>query len=277
MPDFDDEKKIEDQKGTKLYFIIGISILVIGGWLIFNNINTPELDAEACPVKGPYSEYIVLFDQTDTIKDKPIVEVDVRNYLQKIKKDIPQYSRLSIYVIINDPEGKNIEPIISVCNPGDERNLDFFQKTGITLTIKKYMQTWENNFSEIIDPVIDKVMEKNTSPTSPIFEMINAVSINSFKHSKPKNIHKLIIFSDFMHHTDEYSFYDNSNINMEKFKQTSYYKQIYTSLRNNVEVDLYCYKRFDNSQCDKIQNFWNKFFQEIDSHNNNVKFYKIGS
>jgi len=277
MNDFDDEKQTQDQKGTRLYFIIGILILVIGGWLIYNTINTPELDAKACPVKGPYSEHIVLFDQTDTVKDKPIVEVDARKYLQKIKEEVSQYSRLSIYVIINDPEGKNIEPIISVCNPGDKRNLGFLQKTGVTLTVKKYMETWENNFSEIIEPVINKIMERNTSPTSPIFEMINAVSINSFKHSKSKDIHKLIIFSDFMHHTDEYSFYDNSNINMKKFKKTSYFKQIYTSLRDNVDVDLYCYKRIDNSQCDKIENFWNKYFQEIDSHNNNVKFYRIGS
>ena len=32
-------------------------------------------------------------------------------------------------MIKNDPEGKNIEPIISVCNPGDEKNLGFFDLT----------------------------------------------------------------------------------------------------------------------------------------------------
>ena len=276
MPDFDDEKHIQDQKGTKLYFIIGILILVIGGWLIYNNINTPTLDAKACPVKGPYSEHVVLFDQTDTAKDKPIVAKDARSFIEKIKEEVPQYSRLSIYVITNDPEGTNIEPIESVCNPGNESDLGFFEKTGITLTVKKYMENWENNFSKIIDPVIEKMMERTTSPTSPIFEMINAVSINSFKHSKPKDIHKLIIFSDFMHHTDEYSFYDNSNIDIKKFKKTSYFKQVYTSLRDNVDVDLYCYKRFDNSQCGtEIEAFWNKYFQEIDS--NNLEFHRIGS
>ena len=40
-------------------------------------------------------------------------------------------------------------------------------------------------------------MERSTSPTSPIFEMINLASINSFKHSNPKYIHKPVIFSDF--------------------------------------------------------------------------------
>ena len=151
-----------------------------------------------------------------------------------------------------------------------------FGRWGVTVTVKKYRENWENNFSEIINPVIDKMMKRTTSPTSPIFEMINAVSINSFKHSKSKDIHKLIIFSDFMHHTNEYSFYDKSNINIEKFKQTSYFKQIYTSLRKNVDVDLYCYKRFDNSQCGtEIVTFWNKYFQEIDS--NKLDFHRIGS
>ena len=278
MPSFDDEKKSLDNKGILIFIILFILTVIIVSWFVFKNITTPELDSNtACPEKGPYSEHVVLFDQTDTAKDKPIVEKDARNFLEKIKKKVPQYSRLSIYVIINDPEGKNIEPIVSVCNPGDERNLGFFEKSGITLTVKKYMEDWEKNFSQIIDPVIDTIMDRTTSPSSPIFEMINAVSINSFKHSNPKGIHKLVIFSDFMHHTDEYSFYDDSNINLKKFANTSYFKQVHTSLRDNVDVELYCYKRFENSQCDKIEIFWNKYFQKIDSHNNDVEFYRIGS
>ena len=276
MPDFDDEKKLQDQKGTILYILIVIVIFVVGGLFFYNKIITPELDVDACPVKGPYSEHVVLFDQTDTAKDKPIVEVDARNYIEDIKKEVPQYSRLSIYVITDDPEGKNIYPIKSVCNPGSVDQLGFFGRWGVTVTVKKYRENWENNFSEIINPVIDKMMERTTSPTSPIFEMINAVIINSFKHSKSRDIHKLIIFSDFMHHSNEYSFYDKSNINIEKFKQTSYFKQIFTSLRKDVDVDLYCYKRSDNFQCgSEIETFWNKYFQEIDS--NKLNFHRIGS
>jgi hypothetical protein len=276
MPNFDDDKQSQDSQGTRLYLILGFLILIIGGWLIYDSINTTELNSKGCPVKGPHSEHVVLFDQTDTIKDKPIVAKDASFFLEQIKAEVPQYSRLSIYVIKNDPDGKNIEPIISVCNPGDEKNLGFFEKSGITLTVKKYMKNWEENFSEIIDPVISKMMEKTTSPTSPIFEMVNAVSINSFKHSNSKDINKLIIFSDFMHHTDGYSFYNNSNINFKKFQSTLYYKQVYTSLRDNVDVDLYCYKRFDNNQCGmKIENFWNKYFQDIDT--SKLDFHRIGS
>ena len=84
MPDFDDEKKLQDQKGNILYTLIVIVILVVGGFFLYYKIITPELDADACPVKGPYSEHVVLFDQTDTAKDKPIVEMDARNFLEKI-------------------------------------------------------------------------------------------------------------------------------------------------------------------------------------------------
>ena len=178
MPDFDDEKKLQDQKGNILYTLIVIVILVVGGLFFYYKIITPELDVDACPVKGPYSEHVVLFDQTDTAKDKPIVEVDARNYIEDIKKEVPQYSRLSIYVITDDPEGKNINPIKSVCNPGSVDQLGDLGRLGVTVTVKKYRENWENNFSEIINPVIDKMMERTTSPTSPIFEMINAVSLS---------------------------------------------------------------------------------------------------
>ena len=86
-----------------------------------------------------------------------------------------------------------------------------------------------------------------------------------------------IIFSDFMHHTSEYSFYNTSDINIKKFTDTRYFKNVYSSLRDNVDVELYCYKRYENGQCDNIESFWNKYFQEIDAHNNNIKFSRIGS
>lgn len=76
MPNFDDEKQSQDSQGTKLYLILGFLILIIGGWLIYDSINTTELNSKGCPVKGPHSEHVVLFDQTDTIKDKPIVAKD---------------------------------------------------------------------------------------------------------------------------------------------------------------------------------------------------------
>ena len=60
-----------------------------------------------------------------------------------------------------------------------------------------------------------------------------------------------------MHHTNEYSFYDPKNIDLKKFIETPYSKEVYTSLRNIVDVALYCYKRRDNDQCGKkIEDFW---------------------
>ena len=266
MPDFDEEKKILDKKGTKLYLVIGLLILTIGGWLVYNKINTPELNASGCPVKGPYSEHVVLFDRTDTAKDRPIDELDARKYIQKFKNEVPQYSRLSFYIITDDPKETNIRPIKAVCNPGSVDQLGDLARLGITVTVKKHREEWENNFGKVINQVVDELMLKTTSPTSPIFEMINAVSINSFKHSNPKYTHKLMIFSDFMHHVDEYSFYDSSNIDIKKFINDPYFKKIYTSLRDRVDVELYCYKRIENGQCSlDIQRFWKDYFKEIDS------------
>ena len=150
MPSFEDEKKSLDYKGYKIFGALIFIVVLVICYYVYKSITSVELNSKGCPVKGPFSEHVVLFDQTDTIKDKPIVEVDARNFLDKIKIDVPQYSRLSIYVIKNDPEGQNIKPIISVCNPGDERNLSYFEKSGITLTVKKYMEDWEKNLARLL-------------------------------------------------------------------------------------------------------------------------------
>ena len=79
-----------------------------------------------------------------------------------------------------------------------------------------------------------------------------------------------------MHHTNEYSFYDPKKIDLKKFIETPYSKEVYTSLRNIVDVELYCYKRPDNDQCGKkIEDFWNGYFNHIDDHK--LDFYRIGS
>ena len=273
---FDKEKKIADRKASLIFLVIGLIAILYVGWMIWDSFNNPELDANGCPIQGAYSEHVVLFDQTDTSKDKPIVEKDARKFLEKIKKKVPKYSRLSIYVITDDPKGTNIKAKVERCNPGYISNLNIFGKMGITVTVKKYMDNWNKNFNEIINPIIDEIMRKTSSPSSPIFEMINVVSIKNFKHSKSRYVNKLIIFSDFMHHTNEYSFYNSQNIDLKKFIETPYSKEVYTSLRNIVDVELYCYKRHDNEQCGKkIEDFWNEYFDHIDDHK--LDFHRIGS
>ena len=59
------------------------------------------------------------------------------------------------------------------------------------------------NFSNDVDKIIQKLLKGGTSNWSPIFEMIQAVNISSFKHSNEnyKNSNRLFIFSDFKHNT----------------------------------------------------------------------------
>ena len=91
-------------------------------------------------------------------------------------------------VIKNDPEGRNIKPVISVCNPGDERNLSYFEKSGITLTVKKYMED-PNIGVEKVEKILDACHSiKYQVPRTP--------GIKRRSHSDLKKYYKSLMLKD---------------------------------------------------------------------------------
>ena len=137
--------------------------------------------------------------------------------MYKIKDSVKKYQKLVVYIIT---ENANNSPELSICNPGsmaDEINSLLYN------TPRIIQQEWEENFSNDVDKIIQKLIKGGTSNWSPIFEMIQAVNISSFKHSNEnyKNSNRLFIFSDFKHNTKEFSQY-NDSFDFSNFKKPSF-------------------------------------------------------
>ena len=265
MSSFLERKRQKDKQANWIFLLLVIIFIAGASYLAYVNFTAVELSKnDGCPVNGgARGTTAVLFDNTD--KYAPVIEVDIRANLNKIKDSVKKYQKLAIYVITED--ANNIRPIIELCNPGsmaDESKFAFLYKTP-----RMIQERWENEFSNDIDNIIELLLKGGTSDWSPIFEMIQAVNISSFKHSNEeyRSENKLYIFSDFLHNTAEFSQYsDKSNFEIFKKNNKTYYEKVYSMLRDTY-VKLFVVNRPQSESIESMNNFWKDFFIATEAKN----------
>ena len=173
-----------------------------------------------------------------------------------------KYSLLTIFVIGH--EEIKIEPIFSICNPGDGEDLENLdEKLG-----KGYYQAqYEQRFETPLDDALNVLSTIEKANTSPIMEMIQHVSVSTFPLEKSRYGNRLIIISDMIQNVSSFSMYDTS-YSFDNFKGSSYYKKINTNLR---DASIYILKSrqpgFENLQGEKLLKFWQKYFKDMGSGN----------
>lgn len=264
MSSFLERKKKKDSQANWIIIFLILFLVAGGSYLTYINLTEIKLsENDGCPIEGgARGTTAILFDNTD--KNAAIAEVDIRANLFKIKDSVKRYQKFVIYIITEDAD--NISPVLSICNPGsmaDENQFAFLYKTPRII-----QERWENKFGQEVDDIIQKLLRGGTSDWSPIFEMIQAVNISSFKHSNEdfKDNNRLFIFSDFMHNTAEFSQYgDKSNFSNFKENYRSYYERVYSMLRDTY-VKMFVINRTPGESRDSM-NFWKDFFVATEAKN----------
>ena len=258
MSNFLDRKKSKDKQANWIFFALGIIVILCVIYFSYKIMTFIKLSEEdGCPeIDGARGTTVILFDNTD--KYEPVIEADIKAHLFKIKDSVKKYQKLAIYIITED--AKNIKPQIEICNPGSMADKSKF--AFLNSNPKKIKDRWEKKFSKEVDKILNDLLVGGTSEWSPIFEMIQAVNISSFKHSNEnfRDENKLYIFSDFIHNTPEFSQYKNKS-NFETFKKNNlnYYEKIYSMLRGTF-VQLYVVNRLQSESIESMNNFWKDFF-----------------
>jgi hypothetical protein len=272
MLDFNNNlKKKGDSKANIIFFISGLFFILIFCYIIYADFTRISFGDDGCPNEGPHGTVAVIFDNTDN--NSEINKFDIQRSLNEIKNSIKKYQNLSIYVITNEYE--NISPKISICNPGSLE--DAGKYAFINNNTKTIIKDWEEKFSSKIDILIEDLANGGVSDYSHIFEMIKNATIISLKYvpDEYKSDNKLIVFSDFMQNSSEFSHYNN-NIDFASFKKnySSYFDNIYVDLRG-AAVEMYMIPRA-KLQTDYLAEFWKEYFLTIGSRRL-PKISKVGS
>jgi len=216
----------------------------------------PGLDkGTLCPANGPQGHYVLLVDKTEPLNftQKQAFSITLNDI---IKKRTPAGYLLSIFVLDADFKA-NAEPLIELCNPGTGAD-----KSAMTANLKKLRRQYENKFVEPMSKQLQALMSTTPAKFSPIFEMVQLVSINAFRKHDVKGERRLIILSDMLHHTPQFSMYLNpASYDYAAFAETTYGKKTQVDL-SGTDVELLYLLHTPQIQTRRNLLFWENYFKK---------------
>jgi len=222
----------------------------------------PRNKDNLCKVDGNYNKHIILLDITG--RYSLIQHKTIRQTIEKEVENLELDEQLQFYFITNSVVA-GVKPLMEVCNPGKGENVD--AAFGNKAMIKK---KWEDKLYKPLNNILtDFDTNQKTADKSPIFETVQMINNASIKKSKEGTKTRFTIISDFIQHSDDYSFFRNK---IKNFWTTTYRQKVYTKF-DNVDVNLMFMRRNGREEYlnDEYLDFWKKYFTESGSKNVVIK------
>lgn len=259
-------KKSETKRGKKnngnlagILIISAVVVLVIGIIYTFVSVSSEQIQRNKdnlCRVDGNYNKHVIVLDITG--RYSLIQHKTIRQAIENEVKDLALDEQLQLY-FITDSVVAGVKPLMEVCNPGQGENVD-----GLTGNKKMVKRKWEEKLYKPLNKILS---DFDANPTiaakSPILETIQMINNLSLKKSKEGTKTRFTIMSDFIQHSDDYSFFRNK---IENFWNSNYRHKIYTKF-DNVDVDLMFIRRNGREEYleKRYLDFWKKYFTESGS------------
>jgi hypothetical protein len=263
-------RRQEREERKQLFLGIAIFLLLIvagvgGGYWWW--INQSHLDERLCPKDGPLGHTILLIDKTDppsliqkSALNQLLAEVAQRhaaNFMAPAGAEQPVRvgELLSIFVVGEDYKN-NTEPIFSRCNPGLGGDANVFLANP-----KRLESIFRREFDDRLEAVREQLIAVSPSKWSPIMEMFQLVAINGFKRSATGGKRRLIVVSDMLHNTPQYTFFKQQQ-DFEAFSKTSYFQQVRTDFPH-VTADIRYLMYSPTLQTNSLTYFWEAYFKAM--------------
>lgn len=229
-------------------------VVVVASVSYYNLSRPPALSAATmCPASGPTGHYVLLVDKTDPFKFIQRQDFDV--VLQGLlARRIPEGYLLSVFALDEDFK-TTAEPLIEACNPGTGAD-----KSEFDANPKKLQEQFDDRFLGPVSKVAVALVGSKPAATSPIFEMLQLVSINGFRKHAVKGERRLIIVSDMLHNTPELSMYKGA-VEYTSFASTGYAKRLNLDLPN-VAVEIHLLMNSPILQTKRLTKFWEDYFEK---------------
>lgn len=199
---------------------------------------------------------VVLIDHTDKLNT--IQKSSLETRLLDLANELPKnYHEIKVFSV-DKVTDKVLTPEIDLCNPGSKKEMNEYTEN------KKIVQKqYEDRFKNHLNEILDRIFNASSANQSPIMEALQSVSVTSFIGEKNNNVHKkLILVSDLLQHTSEFSLY-HGIIDFSEYKKTDHWKSTKSDL-SGVDVEIFFLHRNGDSslQNSKLMDFWMHFFEQ---------------
>jgi len=231
-----------------------VVLVVVVGTAYFIMTRAEGLDKKTlCPAKGPIGHYVLLIDKTDplTFTQNEAFAVMLR---ELVEKRIPEGYLLSVFSLGEDFK-ETAKPLAELCNPGSGKD-----KSELTSNKTQLKRQYQDRF---IDPLLKQsasLVGLQSAKQSPIFEMLQMVGINAFRKHDVKGEKRLIILSDMLHNTTQFSMYKGL-VEYSEFTASPYGQKAQPDL-HGVEVEINYLINTPQLQTKRNLKFWEDYFNK---------------
>ena len=236
---------------------IGIASLVfflaaLGGTVYYLLTREAGLDrATLCPKTGPTAHIVLLVDKTDPLNFSQ-KEAFLRLLDELVTRRVEPGQLVSVFVLGEDFR-EGAKPLVEVCNPGSGEG-----KSELTANVAKLNAQFRERFREPLLKQADALISTVPAKSSPIFEMLQLVSINGFRKHAVNGPRRLIVVSDMLHKSPQLSMYQTLP-DFEAFSASEYGRKMRSEL-DRVEVELHHVLNYPKLQTRKQLEFWQTYF-----------------
>lgn len=246
-----------DRDKQGMWIIGGVILLcfAVFGSLYFRKTNAPISDSVGCalmdkqtPRRVPVPQTMFLIDQSEYLTKTQ--QDYVKTFSLSILGEMATGEKVSLYTF-SKGEDYAITPKLTLCKPDAEAN-------GIYENERKKRRAWQDGFLRPLIAELDKNLTTEVGFESPIVESIRSVSRS--KEIEPWNKRKqLIIVSDFLQHTVEFSQY-RQPLSFDAWR-SRYWDSLGTNLAGwDVQI-IYLLRRKDARLQDNFhREFWQQYF-----------------
>jgi hypothetical protein len=213
--------------------LLALVILAAAGWGLHLWATTPaptQRDKETlCPPTAPKDLIVIAMDTTDGLPEPS--KLEAIKLLTDLIEASPENALLEIRLV--DPAQSAGRVILTLCNPGDGRDISEF--TGNPELAKR---RWRERFREPLLRELQGSMKPAPSKSSPLLSTFQGIALERFTGASVASARKrLVIVSDMIEHVPEYTQYPPADLRYGRFKASPYYRKVRTDLQR-AEVDI---------------------------------------
>ena len=231
---------------------IAVFLCAVGGATYYMLTREPGIDRQTlCPKDGPRGHTVLLVDKTDPLNFSQ-KEAFLRLLEEMVDRRIEPGQLVSVFVLGEDFR-EGAKPLVELCNPGSGAG-----KSELTANVAKLNAQFRERFREPLLKQANALISTTPAKNSPILEMLQLVSINGFRKHAVSGPKRLILVSDLLHKTPQYSMYQGV-MDFEKVAGSEYGRKMRAELLG-VEVEIHHVLNYPKLQNRRQIDFWDAYF-----------------
>jgi len=207
-----------------------------------------------CPTDRPPSEVVVLLlDMSDVFSEPQ--RLKIRNEFDRLKGSMSRFSLIEAYVV-DRLEQRVTKPVVHLCNPGTGSDLNRIYQNP-DLARKKW-----DGFVRQLDAELQRLMDTPESPTSAIFEAVQASALRTFNRPDYDGLPKrLVIVSDLLQNVPGKLSQYEGIVPFQQFQHSAYFSEIRADLTGVAVTLLYLVRPRAPQKWPDHYLFWEEYFR----------------